>query len=143
VARLLAIKEAWFLVLYRKVDGGEIILLLRGYGLETGIEDRLADCVKERLANVVKGRERGCVILLLEDESDNVARFSRHIRWYKGNLIWSVTAKGHFIHLALSSRRGRGGGLARLLLAKLQCLLLELFEGLFTVGWRVDRKDHP
>jgi hypothetical protein len=142
---LLAIKEAWFLILYSEVDGGEIIFLVSRYGLETGIEDRLVDCVKGRLADIVKGRKGGCVVLLLEGESDNVSRFSRHIRWYEGNLIWSVATEGHFIHLALRSRRGRGRGrgLARLLPTKLQCLLLELFEGLFTIGWRVDRKDHP
>jgi hypothetical protein len=109
VACLSAIKEAWFLILYSEVDGGESIRLLRGYGLETGIEDRLADRVKERLAHIVKGRERGCVVLLLEDESDNVARFSRHIRWYEGNLIWSRTPEGHFIDFAGGEGSLRGG----------------------------------
>jgi hypothetical protein len=108
VELLLAIKEAWFLILYSKLDGGEIIFLVSRYGLETGIEDRLVDCVEERLADIIKGRKRGCMVLLLEDESNNVAGFSRHIRWYEGNLIWSVAAKGHFMHLGfiMSIRSG-------------------------------------
>ena len=83
VACLLAIKEAWLFILYSKVDGGEVILLLRGDGLEPGIEDRLADRIEERFADIVKGSKRGCMVLLLEDESDNVARFRVHIVWYE------------------------------------------------------------
>ena len=83
VACLLAIKEAWFLILYSKVDGGEMILLLRGDGLEPSIEDRLADRIEERLADIVKRSKRGCMVLLLEDKSDDVARFRVHIVWYE------------------------------------------------------------
>lgn len=42
------------------------------------------------------------------------------------------------------SRRQRGlGRWLILLLTKLQCLLLEGFEGLLTLFWGVDSEDHP
>jgi len=64
---------------YGEVIVWEIVLLLRRNGHEARIEGRLGGVrVKERLADVVKGRLGDCVVLLLEPESDNVARFGPH-----------------------------------------------------------------
>ena len=80
---------------HREVKVGEIIHLLRGDGHETGIEDRgVGVLVKERVADVRKGRLRDCVVLLLEEESDNVAGFSSHIVGLERNLVWRRATDG-------------------------------------------------
>lgn len=77
MARLPAIEPRWVFVLHMEVKVGETIRHLRGDGHEIGIEDRLVGIsIKERVADVLKGRLRDRVVLLLEDESDNVAVFS-------------------------------------------------------------------
>ena len=86
---LSAIKPGWVFVQHREVNVGEIIRLLRGDGHEIGIEDRLVSVVvKEGLANIRKRRLRDRVVLLLEEESDNVAGFSRHSVGLVRNLVW-------------------------------------------------------
>jgi hypothetical protein len=97
---LLAIEPGWPFVRHREVNGGEIIVYLWADGHETGIEDRLVGVlVKERVADVLKGRLGDCMILLLEDESDNIAGFSRHRVWLERNLVWGRAPDGDFIDL--------------------------------------------
>ena len=92
---LSAIKPGWVFVRYREVDVGEIICRLRGDGLKTGIEDRFVGIVvKEGLADFRKGRLRDRVVLLLEEESDDIARFSTHRVGLEGNLVWSRATEG-------------------------------------------------
>ena len=90
-----AIKPGWVFIHHREVKVGKIIHHLRGDGHETGIEDRrVGVLVKKRVADIRKGRLRDCVVLLLEEESDDVAGFSVQIVGLERNLVWSRATDG-------------------------------------------------
>ena len=95
---------------YREVKGGEMLLLLRVNGHESGIEDRLAgELVNERVADVLKGRLRDCMVLLLEEKPDNIAGFSRYRIWLERNLVWGRPAEGDFDDLGFPGSSDRDG----------------------------------
>jgi len=105
VTLLSAVKPERVLALYSVVPSRELICLIGGDRMETGVEDGfLGRRIEKRVADVAKGRLGNRVIFLFERKHHSITIVGKQSRWSERDRVWSGAADSDLVHRGSGDR---------------------------------------